>query len=93
MYVRTVANYAGGVEDVHLEDMNGDGILDIVASENGVPVGGLLHVLLGTGVGMFASNAVYNDAGGPVAVADFDRDGYLDVLHARSSLINTGAAG
>ena len=80
-YARSYASY-GGVEDVHLNDMNGDGILDIVASSNGVPVGGLLQVLLGTGAGMFASNYEYGDNGGPVAVADFDRDGHLDVLHS-----------
>lgn len=73
----------GGVPRlVMVTDWNGDGIADLVVSDD------YLHVVLGTGNGQFAQtidcgvSLASNGLGGglPVIVADFDRDGIVDLV-------------
>jgi hypothetical protein len=70
-------------------DFNGDGIVDVATeSENGV------WVFLGEGGGVFRPGVLFplNQSGGavePLAVADFNGDGKLDIIAA---LNNTGVA-
>ncbi len=74
-----------GALGLTVADMNGDGKPDIiVASYGGGSNGdGSVEVLLGNGDGTFQSALIY-DSGGPftysVAVADFNKDGKLDVV-------------
>jgi hypothetical protein len=70
-----------------LADMNRDGILDLV-STNGTGNG--VEVAMGDGGGSFASPTVTNIGlqTGPLAVADFDRDGIPDVAVATFDAID-----
>ncbi len=84
---RTVPLHVAGASDVAVEDVNGDGIPDIVvATAKG------LRLLVGRGDGSFSEGA---DSGlgsgtGPAAVnavvlADFDNDGFPDAIAATSA--------
>ena len=81
---RTVPLHVSGVADFAVEDVNGDGIPDIVvATTHG------LHLLIGKGDGSFLEGAGsgLDSAGAPaamraVALADFDNDGFPDVVAA-----------
>ncbi|HEX5031217.1 MAG TPA: T9SS type A sorting domain-containing protein [Candidatus Eisenbacteria bacterium] len=70
-----------------LGDMNRDGILDLV-STNGTGNG--VEVAMGDGTGLFGSATVTNIGlqTGPLAIADFDRDGILDVAVATFDAID-----
>jgi hypothetical protein len=66
-------------------DFDDDGILDVAAMRSEF-YGDLLEVLLGRGDGTFHAPLDFeigNDSG-PVAIGDFNRDGFLDVAVANS---------
>jgi Bacterial Ig-like domain (group 3)/FG-GAP-like repeat/Chitobiase/beta-hexosaminidase C-terminal domain/NHL repeat len=67
-------------------DVNGDGILDVVAV-NSVSTDNTVTVFLGNGDGTFTQGQVYNVGHSPtgVALADFNNDGKLDII-----VTNTG---
>ncbi|HEY3349801.1 MAG TPA: FG-GAP-like repeat-containing protein, partial [Thermoanaerobaculia bacterium] len=83
---RTVPLHVSGATDLAVEDVNGDGIPDIVvATAKG------LRLLLGKGDGSFLEGADNGLGGGaaPAAVravvlGDFDNDGFPDVISASS---------
>ena len=68
---------------IALADFNGDKKLDFVA---GNPAGQFVTVGLGNGDGTFRDSPHYNESPGMwsngIAVADFNRDGNLDVAQA-----------
>jgi hypothetical protein len=86
--------YAWGVVAA---DMNGDGILDLVASTTGLNPGGV-GIFYGNGDGTFQNAALYPTGDWPngIAVADFNGDHMLDVVTAdrfgdnAEVLLNTG---
>ncbi|MGB7924014.1 MAG: FG-GAP-like repeat-containing protein [Pyrinomonadaceae bacterium] len=76
---------AGGyTQDIAASDLNNDGKLDLVITNNDAQIG--LTVLMGNGDGTFGAPASYaNDTGADspsVVVADFDHDGRQDVVAA-----------
>jgi hypothetical protein len=81
-------------------DMNGDGVLDLVASTAEVSPGGV-GVLLGSGNGTFGDATLYPTGGFPtaLAIADFNGDHKPDVTtcdqtgDAETVLLNTGVVG
>ncbi|MFH0799397.1 MAG: VCBS repeat-containing protein [Pseudomonadota bacterium] len=69
----------GGQGPVNAADFNGDGILDIVATDSGNQE---IRLLPGNGDGTFGAVSAYDDGGGferGMAVADFNNDGVMDV--------------
>jgi hypothetical protein len=83
---RTVPLHVSGAADFAVEDVNGDGIPDIVVA---TPHG--LQLLLGKGDGSFSEGAGtgLGEAGGQAAMravvlGDFDNDGFSDVIAASS---------
>ena len=68
-----------GPWSVAVDDFNGDGISDLVTSNNS---SNTISVLLGNGNGTFQPQVTYATGGGPysVAVADFNGDGISDLV-------------
>jgi hypothetical protein len=83
--------YAGGgfSQMVAVGDFNNDHHLDVVTANAG---GGNLGVWLGKGDGTFQTNHEYNSADDPlwVVVADFNRDGKLDLAASNYTDLNGG---
>jgi tetratricopeptide (TPR) repeat protein len=90
---RTVPVHVSGAADLAVEDVNGDGIPDVVvATSRG------LRLLVGRGDGSFLEGAGQEFAGAPggaasaaaqaamraLVIADFDNDGFPDVVAASS---------
>ena len=75
----TTANQASSVQPVAITaaDMNGDGIQDLITTNNE----GSLSVLIGDGKGDFLSQSTLVDAGGPAqtVAADLNADGRIDL--------------
>jgi regulation of enolase protein 1 (concanavalin A-like superfamily) len=87
--------------DLTARDLNGDGALDLVVSASTYPGfsyadDGFVYVFTGSGDGAFTQTGTYPTAIGPVAivVADFTRDGRVDVATANRSfrVIDDGCA-
>jgi len=74
-------------------DMNGDGIVDIVAAAGG-GAGAGISVLLGHGDGTFqpALNAATATFAGSVTLADFNQDGRLDAATSYQGTFGVGGA-
>ena len=67
-------------------DFDGDGIVDVVTAGAGNERGGQMLFLRGLGAGRFADPVVYaidpNYSAGKVVAADWNGDGYLDIVLA-----------
>jgi flagellin-like hook-associated protein FlgL len=65
----------GGAFDLERADVNGDGVQDIIASNNGA------HIFLGNSNGTFSAGVSYQVAttSEHFAVADFNSDGFIDI--------------
>lgn len=78
---RAAVSYAAGIgnwSQPRIVDLNGDGKLDVM---NGDPEGSSVFYLLGNGDGTFKAVQSYASQGArKTAVADFDRDGVLDII-------------
>ena len=91
---RTMIDATSGTTDpvaVAAADLNGDGHLDLVATDY---ADAAVTVLLGTGAGTFAAPAVFDVGADPtaVAVADFNGDGHPDVAVANTLNAATGTS-
>ena len=70
-----------GPESLAIEDLNGDGLLDIVADK---VISGNVSVLLGNGDGTFAEYVTYATGDFPrsLTLKDLNGDSFLDVVTA-----------
>jgi hypothetical protein len=83
-FERPVVYKAGTPLGVAAADMNGDGILDLIAVTTGntLPLHGFTEILLGNGDGTFQSQTSYPTGEFPwgIAVADFNGDHRPDIV-------------
>jgi hypothetical protein len=97
-FIRADISSVSGVEGVVATDIDGDGDLDLVVTQNG---NDYVSVLINDGSGSFASPANYDTGSGPytVKVSDLDNDGLLDLSVTNDSdgtisiLLNDGVGG
>lgn len=69
-----IVEYAGGGQRLHLADVDADGIVDVLTSQD-------VAVRLGTGDGAFSpSSQPITPSTGDIAVGDFDGDGHPDLV-------------
>jgi hypothetical protein len=92
-------NYASGIspDTVTVGDFNRDGILDLVISQSTVQSGGItittiVYFLAGNGDGTFqspqtAQTTTSNNFDQPIAAADFNGDGKLDLVTFTNSIL------
>jgi len=92
-----VSNVAGPIETfaIAVGDVNGDGIPDLVVTSNcqtQTCLNGNVIVLLGWGKGKFPNPApIYITSGtGPIALADMNGDGILDIIYAGGVMLGDG---
>jgi VCBS repeat protein len=84
-------NHDGGAATaLEAADLNGDGFLDLVATDVGFPLlleGTTVSVVLGRGDGTFGAPASVPVGTSPMAIvaADFNRDGHVDLAVANST--------
>jgi len=73
-----------GPDGIAAGDLNQDGKVDLVVANNNFEAPSVISVLLGNGDGTFQRQVKYNAGAGPagVAIADFNRDGVLDIVVA-----------
>ncbi len=90
-----VVGYLQSYASIAVGDFNGDGKPDLVVT-GGYGNNGLVQVLLGNGDGTFQpalGSSTGNNVPGPVAIADFNADGRLDIAVAECANIGSCANG
>jgi len=78
--LQNVVDYSEYAYGVVTADFNGDGILDLVATDGG----GDLYVFLGKGDGTFGTGTLYSSGTSNLLVGDFNEDGHPDLITATS---------
>ena len=77
----------GSLTAIAIEDMNADGILDIVADDAGT------CIWLGLGGGTFPNSTCFSISGADMKVADLDGDGTKDLVTAKAVLFGSSLQG
>ena len=82
----------GGMKYVAVADLDGDGKLDIAASDN---VSGMVQIFLGVGDGTFTTGGAYptdvtNTTPSAIVAADFNGDGKIDLAVSNATGNNVG---
>lgn len=86
-------NSFSSIAGLAVGDVNGDGKLDLVATNSQNLESGLIAILLGNGDGTFAAPVTYKDRNesAGVVLADFNGDGNLDIAVADNVIDNPSA--
>ena len=94
-----VSYIAGGLESfgIAIGDVNNDGFLDVIVTSRcqvQTCLNGNIYLLLGKGDGTFRTSPLYitiaADNGGPIALADLNGDGNLDIVASAGVLLGDG---
>ncbi|MCB0353895.1 MAG: VCBS repeat-containing protein [Bdellovibrionales bacterium] len=91
----SMSSIMSDIYDVHLEDINGDGQLDLITAGKRPAVGAGLVVQLGNGDGTFSDATLITNSLGNIrnlSFGDVNGDGILDILANGTRLDNAGAA-